>query len=40
LNRALAVKRIACRRSLRDRNCGGAICGPFRFVVAEAKKFR
>jgi hypothetical protein len=40
LNRALAVKRIACRRSLRDRNCGGAICGPFRFLVAEAKKFR
>ena len=39
-NRALRVNRIACRRSLRDRNRGGAIFGPFRFPVTEAKKFR
>ena len=30
LNRALAVNRIACRASLRDRNLGGPIFGPFR----------
>jgi len=39
-NRALRVNRIACRRSLRDRNRGGAIFGPFRFPVTEAKKFQ
>jgi hypothetical protein len=40
LNRALAVNRIACRRSLRDRNRGGPIFGPFRSLFREAKKFR
>jgi hypothetical protein len=40
LNRALAVNRIACRRSLRDRNRGGATFGPLRFPVIDAKKFR
>ena len=30
LNRALAVNRIACRESFRDRNRGGATLGPFR----------
>ena len=38
--RALAVNRIACRRSLRDRNRGGPALGPFRVPAAEAKKFR
>jgi len=40
LNRALAVNRMACRWSLRDRNRGGLIFGPLRLPVAEAKKFR
>ena len=40
VNRALRVNRIACRRSLRDRNRGGATRGPFRLPVTEAKKFR
>src|SRR5690606_33946396 len=39
-NRALRVKRIACRLSLRDRYRGGATFGPFRLPVIEAKKFR
>ena len=38
--RALAVNRMACRRSLRDRNFGGPTLGPFRLPVTEAKKFR
>src|SRR5690606_39229859 len=38
--RALRVKRIACRLSLRDRKRGGATFGPFRFPDADAKKFR
>ena len=37
LNRALAVNRIACRVSLRDRNRGGPIFGPFRVPFSEAK---
>ena len=36
-NRALAVNRIACLRSFRDRNRGGATSGPFRLPVAEAQ---
>lgn len=40
LNRALVVNRTACRRSLRDRNRGGPIFGPFRSPLSEAKKFR
>jgi len=40
VNRALAVNRIACRRSLRDRNRGGPTRGPFRSLFNEAKKFR
>jgi hypothetical protein len=40
LNRALAVKRIACRESLRDRNLGLAALGPLRLPWIEAKKFR
>ncbi len=40
LNRAFAVNRTDWRRSLRDRNRGGAIRGPFRLPVTEAKKFR
>ena len=40
LNRALAVNRIACRWSLRDRNRGLATFGPFRCPLREAKKFR
>jgi len=40
LNRALAVNRMACRWSLRDRNLGGATFGPLRLPVTEAKKFR
>nr|WP_240948299.1 hypothetical protein [Planosporangium mesophilum] len=40
LNRALAVNRIACRLSLRDRNRGGATLRPVRRPVTEAKKFR
>ena len=40
LNRALAVNRIACLRSLRDLNRGGAAFGPGRFPVTDAKKFR
>ena len=39
LNRALAVNRIACHWSFRDRNRGGATRGPLRFRVMEAKKF-
>jgi hypothetical protein len=39
LNRALAVNRIACRWSLRDRNRGGLTFGPLRWPDAEAKKF-
>jgi hypothetical protein len=39
-NRALLVNRTACRESLRDRNRGSAIFGPFRFPVTELKKFR
>ena len=38
--RELAVKRIACRRSLRDRNLGFSTFGPLRVPVREAKKFR
>jgi hypothetical protein len=38
--RALRVNRIACRRSLRDRNRGGPTLGPFRVPATEAKKFR
>src|ERR1700759_2625994 len=38
--RALRVNRMACLRSLRDRNRGGATLGPFRWPVTEAKKFR
>ena len=37
LNRALAVNRIACRVSLRDRNRGGPIFGPFHVPLSEAK---
>jgi hypothetical protein len=40
LNRALAVNRIACRLSLRDRNRGGATRRPLRRPVTEAKKLR
>src|SRR5579859_718113 len=40
LNRALAVNRIACRLSLRDRNRGGATVRPLRLPVIEAKKLR
>ncbi len=40
LNRALAVNRMACRLSLRDRNRGGATLRPFRLPVTELKKFR
>ena len=40
LNRALAVNRIACRLSLRDRNLGGATLRPLRLPVIEAKKLR
>jgi hypothetical protein len=39
-NRALAVNRIACRRSLRDRHRGVAIFGPLRSPASAAKKFR
>ena len=39
-NRALAVNRIVCLRSLRDLNRGGWVFGPFRFPVTDAKKFR
>ena len=39
-NRALAVNRIVCLRSLRDLNRGGWFFGPFRFPVTDAKKFR
>jgi hypothetical protein len=35
--RALAVKRMACRWSLRDRNLGRATGGPLRLPVREAK---
>src|SRR5260370_27748480 len=38
--RALRVKRIACRVSLRDRNRGGPILGPVRLPVTEVRKFR
>jgi hypothetical protein len=38
--RALRVNRMACRRSLRDRNLGGATFGPFRLPLSEAKKSR
>jgi hypothetical protein len=37
LNQALAVNRIACRESLRDRNLGSPIFGPFRVPFSEAK---
>ena len=40
LNRAFAVNRIACLRSLRDLNRGRWILGPLRLPVTEAKKFR
>jgi hypothetical protein len=40
LKRALAVKRIACRESFRDRNLGGSTLGPLRLPDKEAKKFR
>jgi hypothetical protein len=40
LNRALAVNRMACRQSLRDRNRGRPAFGPFRLPGTEAKKFR
>src|SRR5690606_23224207 len=36
----LRVSRIACRLSLRGLNFGGAILGPLRLPVTEAKKFR
>jgi len=39
-NRALAVNRTACLRSLRERNLGGAILGPLRVPTTEVKKFR
>lgn len=39
-NRALRVKRIACRLSLRDRNRGAAMLGPLRLPDSEAKKLR
>ena len=39
-NEALRVNRMACHRSLRDRNRGSPIFGPFRRPVREAKKFR
>src|SRR5579859_613847 len=40
LNRALAVNRIACRLSLRDRNRGGPTVRPLRWPVTEADKLR
>ena len=40
VNRALAVNRIACRRSLRDRNRGGPTRWDLRSPFSEAKKFR
>lgn len=40
LNRAFAVNRIACLRSLRDLNRGRWTLGPLRLPVTEAKKFR
>jgi len=40
LNRALAVNRMACRRSLRDRNRARPAFGPFRRPGTEATKFR
>jgi hypothetical protein len=40
LNRAMAVNRIACRRSLRDRNRGGPARWDFRSPLSGAKKFR
>ena len=40
VNRAFRVNRMACRRSLRDRNRGGATFGPFRLPTMDAKKFR
>ena len=39
-NREFAVNRTACLRSFLDRKRGGAILGPFRFPVTDAKKFR
>jgi hypothetical protein len=39
LNRALAVNRMACRWSLRDRNRGGASVRPLRLPVIEAKNW-
>ncbi len=40
VKRALRVKRIACRPSLRDRNRGAATLRPFRFPDTDAKKLR
>src|SRR5690606_40696432 len=36
--RALRVKRIACRLSLRDRKRGGATFGPFRFRTPRSEE--
>jgi hypothetical protein len=38
--RALRVNRMACLRSLRDRNLGCATLGPFRWPLSDARKFR
>ena len=38
LNRALAVNRMACRRSLRDRNRGGLIVGPFPLALERGEE--
>ena len=38
LNRVLAVNRMACRRSLRDRNRGRPTFGPFHLPGTEAKE--
>jgi hypothetical protein len=40
LNRALAVNRMACRRSVPDRNRGRPAFGPFRLPATETKIFR
>nr|WP_218105883.1 hypothetical protein [Micromonospora inyonensis] len=40
VKRALAVNRIACRLSFRERNFGGATRRPLRLPVTEAKKLR
>ncbi|RAN94021.1 hypothetical protein LAH08_05856 [Micromonospora noduli] len=40
LNRALAVNRMACRLSLRDRNRGAPTVRPLRLPETEVKKLR